>query len=142
MSHCGNYQDSITAPISCASDDAAVAQDDGDKQGELLLEINATSNILSAIEKVCISIFLNPMLNNNIFTQLRKIIHAIRSSPQCKQNWLHQVTMSQQSKNNGNPPQQPLVLILNVKTQWSSTHQMMHKYLNSTLHHGILIIGG
>jgi len=70
MSCCRNYQDSITAPISCASDDAAVAQDNRDEQGELLLEIDATSNVLSAIEKVCISIFPNPMLNNNIFTQL------------------------------------------------------------------------
>lgn len=142
MSRRGNYQDSITAPISRASDDAAVAQDDEDEQGELLLEIDATSNVLSAVEKVCVSIFLNLFLNNNTFTQLRKIIRAIRSSPQRKQNWLHQVTMSQQCKNNGDPSQQPLVLILDVKTRWSSTHQMMRKFLNSTLYHGIFIIRG
>jgi hypothetical protein len=54
MSRHGNYQDSVTAPLNRASDDAAVAQDDEDEQNELSLEVDATSNVLSAIEKVCV----------------------------------------------------------------------------------------
>ncbi|KAF8221701.1 hypothetical protein L208DRAFT_1326479, partial [Tricholoma matsutake] len=37
----------------------------------------------------------------NVFLQLRKIICAIRSSPQCKQSWLNQVAMSQHGKTHG-----------------------------------------
>ncbi len=58
MSRRGNYQDSITAPITRACDDDAVAQDDEDEQDELSLEVNETSDILSAVEKVCASISL------------------------------------------------------------------------------------
>jgi len=103
MSRCGNYQDSITAPLNCASDDDAVAQDDEDKQDNISLEVDPTSTILSAIEKVLASIPL--ILTVNIITQLRKIIHAVRSSPQCKQSWLHQLTMSQLYKSADNPHQ-------------------------------------
>jgi len=66
MSRCGNYQDSITAPITHACDDDAVAQDGEDKQDELSLEVNETSGILSVVEKVCASISL--MLNINFIT--------------------------------------------------------------------------
>jgi len=31
------------------------------------------------------------------------------------------------------PPQWPLMLILDVQTQWSSTHQMMHKFFHVSL---------
>ncbi len=130
MSRRGNYQDSVTAPINHASDDAAVAQDDEDEQDELSLEVDVTSNVLSAVEKVRVYL-AKSLLNNNIITQLRKIIRAVRSSPQRKQNWLHQVAVSQQRKHDDDPPQRPLTLILDVKTRWSSTHQMMRKSLNS-----------
>ena len=66
MSHCGNYQDSITAPITHACDDDTVAQDGEDEQDELSLEVNETSGILSAVKKVCASISL--MLNINFIT--------------------------------------------------------------------------
>ena len=104
MSCCGNYQDSITAPINQASDDAAMAQDDEDKQDKLSLEVDATSSVLSAVEKVCVSMSPRFLLNNNLITQLQKIICSVQSSPQCKQNWLHQVAMSQQSTHNDNTP--------------------------------------
>ena len=69
-SRCGNYQDAVTAPISHASDDAAAAQDDEDEQDKLSLKVNTTSNILSAVEKVCASISPSPSLNNNVVAQL------------------------------------------------------------------------
>jgi len=139
MSRCGNYQDPITAPLNHASDDAAVAQDDEDKQDNVSLEVDPTSTILSAVEKVLASIPL--ILTINIITQLQKIIRAVWSSPQRKQSWLHQLTMSQRYKSADNPHQRPLVLILNVKTRWSSTHQMMCKFLNFTSFHDIFTIG-
>lgn len=45
MSRCGNYQDSVTAPLDHASDDGAVAQNDEE-------EHSSTSDILSVVQKV------------------------------------------------------------------------------------------
>ena len=128
MSRRGNYQDSITAPINHASDDDAVARDDEDEQDDLSFEVDPTSVILSAVEKVLASISV--FLDINIITQLRKIIRAVRSSPQRKQSWIYQVAASQRYKPDDEPHQRPLVLILDVKTRWSSTHQMMRKFPN------------
>jgi hypothetical protein len=56
--------------------------------------------------------------------KLRKIVHAIHSSPQRKQNWLHQVSASLKESDPASN-ERALMLILDVKTWWSSTHQMM-----------------
>jgi hypothetical protein len=56
--------------------------------------------------------------------QLRKIIRAIRSSPQRKQAWFRQLETSLQGRDLPSS-QQSLMLILDVKTRWSSTHQML-----------------
>lgn len=103
MSCGGNYQDSITAPINRASDDDAVARDDEDEQDNLSFEVDPTSVILSAVEKVLASITL--FLHIDIITQLRKIIRAVQSSPQRKQSWLQQVAASQQHKPGDEPHQ-------------------------------------
>jgi hypothetical protein len=58
MSRRGNYQDSITAPINRASDDDAVARDDEDEQDDLSFEVDPTSVILSAVEKVLSSLLI------------------------------------------------------------------------------------
>jgi hypothetical protein len=52
MSRSGNYQDSVTTPLSQTFDDDAVARDDEDEQDELVLEVDQSSSILSAVEKV------------------------------------------------------------------------------------------
>ena len=61
--------------------------------------------------------------------QLRKIIRAVRSSPQRRQAWLAEVTISlkriEQALRNT-----ALMLIPDVKTWWSSTHQMLRKQAN------------
>jgi len=141
MSRRGNYQDSIAAPTNRASDDDAVAQDGEDEQDNLSLEVDPTSTILSAVEKVLALISL--FLNIDIITQLRKIIRAVRSSPQRKQSWLKQVSASQHRKpgDSDNPHQRPLALILDVKTRWSSTHQMMRKFPNFASFCNIFTIG-
>jgi hypothetical protein len=69
MSHHGNYQDSVTAPINHASDDNAVAQDDEDEQDKISLEVDPTSDILSAVKKVLGSISLL-LVDINLITQL------------------------------------------------------------------------
>src|ERR1700679_4359055 len=48
--------------------------------------------------------------------QLRKIIRAIRSSPQRKRSWLNQVAASRQDRTDVDGLQRPLMLILDVKT--------------------------
>ena len=70
ISRCGNYQDAVTSPLSHASDNVAAAQDNEDEQDKLSLEVDATSNTLSAVEKVCTSISSSPSLDNNVVSQL------------------------------------------------------------------------
>ncbi|KAJ7730736.1 hypothetical protein B0H16DRAFT_1329813, partial [Mycena metata] len=52
-----------------------------------------------------------------IGSALRKIVRHVRSSPQRRQKWAAEVLASGEQK--------PLMLILDVKTRWSSTHQML-----------------
>lgn len=66
MSRRGNYQDSIAAPIDRGSDDDAVARDGEDEQDNPSLEVDPTSSMLSAVEKVLTLIAL--LLNINIIT--------------------------------------------------------------------------
>jgi hypothetical protein len=61
MSWSGNYQDSVTAPLSRAFDNEAVGKDDEDEQDEVRLEIDPSSTVLSAVEKAC---FFNPKLRD------------------------------------------------------------------------------
>ena len=63
-------------------------------------------------------------LNN----QLRKIVMAVRSSPQRRQAWLNEVTISLRRTENA-LKQVALMLILDVRTRWSSTHQMLRELL-------------
>jgi hypothetical protein len=65
------------------------------------------------------------MFSNN---QLRKIVMAVRSSPQRRQAWLNEVTVSLRRTENA-LKQVALMLILDVKTRWSSTHQMLRESL-------------
>jgi hypothetical protein len=57
--------------------------------------------------------------------QLQRLIHAIWSSPQWCQAWLWDAALHQQSK--VDDMKRPLMLILDVHTHWSSTHQMLHE---------------
>jgi hypothetical protein len=61
MSQSGNYQDSVTAPLSCTFNNEAVGKDDEDKQDEVRLELEPSSTILSAVEK---SSTFNPKLHD------------------------------------------------------------------------------
>lgn len=112
MSH--GYQGAITDPLGRDFDDDAVGRynDDEDSSG----------SILSAVGKAGAIIWL--VNSTNVAPQLRKIIRAIRSSPQRKRTWLSQVDPSSSTHRNNH---RALMPILDVKTRWSSTHQMMRK---------------
>jgi len=58
------------------------------------------------------------------FEQLQKIIKGVHSSPQCRQSWAHEILFIQGS-GSLDDCSALLMLILNVRTQWASTHQML-----------------
>ena len=63
--------------------------------------------------------------------QLQNIIKAVRKSPQCCQAWLEEVNiyLRNMAAALGVALQRmALMLSLDVKTCWSSTHQMLHEY--------------
>jgi hypothetical protein len=102
----GNYQDNVTAPLSREYDYDATADDEIDE-----IELD---DMLPAIER------------------LRKIIKAVRSSPQRRQAWAREIQFTRVEGNNisddpstSQRSQRSLMLILDVRTRWASTHQML-----------------
>ncbi|KAG1733436.1 hypothetical protein EDB19DRAFT_1639695, partial [Suillus lakei] len=90
------YQDCVTAPLTREHDNDVAGQEDQPED-----ESKSGENL----------------------HQLRKIVRAVRSSPQCHQAWLREVNLSM--KLDDTLPQTALMLILDIKTRWSSTHQML-----------------
>ncbi|KAF5366386.1 hypothetical protein D9758_009749 [Tetrapyrgos nigripes] len=99
-----SYQDSAIAPVGREFDDEAVSLEDGID--------NEPDNVAmkSAVGK------------------LRKIIRHVRSSPQRRKTWLKEVLMANSA--NENRSEVALMLILDAKTRWSSTHQMLRRALH------------
>lgn len=71
-------------------------------------------------------LYPQPLDSTLIDFQLRRIIRAVRSSPQRRQAWFRQVASSIQERN-AETDEIALMLILDVKTRWSSTHEMLRK---------------
>jgi hypothetical protein len=118
-----NYQDNVMIPLVREHDDDATADDeqDGDSMVEIELDI-----MLSGVEKVG-----NPQFQVRIlffdqmkFEQLRKIIKGVRSSPQRRQSWAREILFIQGS-GSSDDCSASLMLILDVRTRWASTHQML-----------------
>lgn len=108
-------------------DDEAAAYDEDDSDEEEESNVN-DDEILSGVQKVlvyCISNQLSWLIG---VIQLRKIIRAVRSSPQRKRSWLQQVSASLR-ENKPETSERALMVILDVKTRWSSTHQMMGMFM-------------
>ncbi|KAJ7577180.1 hypothetical protein C8J56DRAFT_899272 [Mycena floridula] len=59
--------------------------------------------------------------------KLHKIVQHVRVVPQHRQNWLKQVNNVYPPPASGTISELGHILILDVKTRWSSTHQMLHK---------------
>ncbi|KAF8054682.1 hypothetical protein FPV67DRAFT_1439648, partial [Lyophyllum atratum] len=103
-SRSGNYQEEINVPLERETDDDAVAQEDNheDDQKDKATE---SEEVLTAVGK------------------LRTIVRVVRSSPQRRQTWAKEIAVMMNKEDDGKSP--ALMLILDVKTRWSSTHQML-----------------
>jgi hypothetical protein len=126
-----NYQDSATDPFGEESEEAAVLREDeleDNNSSSVGSHVNMNIN-MNAICKVRIPSYGCPYsVVTFVFIQLRKIIRAVRSSPQRRQAWFRSVHLTKPesmsaAKGDGNP----LMLILDCRTRWSSTHQMLGK---------------
>ncbi|KAJ7507999.1 hypothetical protein B0H11DRAFT_2217997 [Mycena galericulata] len=104
-----SYQDSVTASLAREDDDDGEEDEDEDEDQEG--DSGQGGRKLQSIKK------------------LRSIIRSIRSSPQRRQAWLEDVKASHSFKA-GRLGKQPLMLILDVKTRWSSTHQMLRRAID------------
>ena len=63
-----------------------------------------------------------------VYMKIRKIVRFVRSSPQRKQAWFNEVILSLRGLSDAcDTLEEPLMLILDVKTRWSSTHQMLRE---------------
>ncbi|KAJ7938837.1 hypothetical protein B0H13DRAFT_1851417 [Mycena leptocephala] len=104
-----SYQDSVTASLAREDDDGG--EEDYGKDGDDEMDGDGGQGgqgqrKLKSVKK------------------LRSIIRSIRGSPQRRQAWIAEVRASTAFKA-GKLGKQPLMLILDVKTRWSSTHQML-----------------
>ena len=119
----GNYQDNITTPIAHENDDEAEAYDDAG--GDDDMGTDAADGVLSAIQKVSLhkkSYQLRRETQDLLSIQLRKIVKAVRSSPQHRQTWAREIQVVQGS-GVSEDCSASLMLILDVRTRWASTHQ-------------------
>jgi hypothetical protein len=112
-----NYQDNITMPLSHEYDYDATANNEIDEvDAELDDDANVTGAVLPAIDK------------------LRKIVKAVRSSPQRRQAWSREIQFAQTEEvDDPGISQGTLMLILDVRTRWASTHQMLRTPFQSRL---------
>ena len=128
----GTYQKSATMPM-----DSETLGDYSEEHSDPIDTDLDSMAIKSSVSKVRICNIFKMFVSDIFFSQLRKIVRHVRSSPQRRQQWTKEVQV--------NPPDRPtttnrvLILILDVKTRWSSTHQMMCKFSFSAFTHLILL---
>jgi hypothetical protein len=133
----GNYQDNITTPLSREYDYDATADDQIDEiTVDLDDDADVASGVLPAIERVDITQSLHKMIElKQTFDKLRKIVRAVCSSPQHRQAWAREIQFAQvEGSRVSDDPGASLMLILNVRTRWASTHQMLHMPFQPPIH--------
>ncbi|KAL4258188.1 Zinc finger BED domain-containing [Pleurotus pulmonarius] len=101
----GDYQEVVSLPLGDESNDGTLPVGDGSTEHETRPE----DGIPHTLER------------------LRKIVRAVRVSPQRRSTWLRTVAESLSAA--GQAPK-PLMLILDVRTRWTSTHQMLRRALD------------
>ncbi|KAJ7102799.1 hypothetical protein C8R44DRAFT_746776 [Mycena epipterygia] len=119
-----SYQDAVTAALAREHDDDGEEddddgeeddddgeEDDDDDEDEDMDGMQGGERKLKSVKK------------------LRSIIRSIRGSPQRRQSWIEEVQASADFKS-GKLGKQPLMPILDVKTRWSSTHQMLRRAID------------
>jgi len=126
------YQDSVTAPLNREHDDNAGGDVDGSEEDIAAAEA-PLGEVLTAIPKVDFVLGIHVSDSELIHTcqfQLRNIIRAVRSSPQRWEAWLEEANTFLQKMATALSVvlgRAATMLILDVKTRWSSTHQMLRK---------------
>ena len=126
------YQDSVTAPLTREHDDNAGGDVDGLEEDIAAVEATL-GQVLTAIPKVDFIFGLHVLDSELICAsclQLRNIIRAVRSSPQRREAWLEEANTFLQKTAAALsvvPGRAATMLILDIKTRWSSTHQMLRK---------------
>lgn len=126
-----NYQDNITQPLSRDHDDNATADIDPDMVDADLDPDNTdpAMHVLPAVKRVSFAmLYIHSQLKLKTY-YLWKIVRAVRSCPQCRQSWAHEIQFmhldgSDPSKDTNNCNASHM-LILDVRTWWASTHQML-----------------
>lgn len=117
-----NYQDDINVGLECENDMEAAPEEEGLNGVD---NAECSENIHMAIKKVFIlAHYFHWFL---IKFQLRRIVRSVRSSPQRRQHWFGEVERMNAQLNSAEC-RPILMLILDMKMCWSSTHQMLHKF--------------
>ena len=122
-----NYHENITAPP-LGEDDGIVSHEETDDNNfgldkDVIAE--TADGVLSAIEKASILCSTHASQVTDRFWQLRKVAKAVHSSPQCHQSWACEIQFIQ-AGGNSMDLSGSLMLILDMRTRWSSTYQMLH----------------
>ncbi|KAM5546301.1 hypothetical protein V8D89_000427 [Ganoderma adspersum] len=112
-----NYQESVTAPVDREHDNELVGQDDPPEEGESDTAAATTATTASSVTYGHL---------HQAIQKLRKIIRAIRTSPQRRQAWLEEVRRHPELVK-ANTSEMALMLILDVPTRWSSMHSMLRR---------------
>ena len=111
------------APLDCEHDNEAVQLEDEDDDDDTS---DNSAIFISAITKVTSYSCISSLRSHAPLVQLRKIIRNVRSSPQCRQKWCKEIYIAMNQGDGNDEDQSPvLMLILDVRTRWSSTHQML-----------------
>jgi hypothetical protein len=120
-----SYQDSVTASLAREDDDDWEDDDEEVEDDEETANLDTAqgSEKLKSVSKVRNFKYHN-IFTSHIVIQLHQIISSIRGSPQRRQEWVKEVQASTAFKD-GKLGKQPLMPILDVRTRWSSTHQML-----------------
>ena len=134
----GNYQDNVTWPLSHDHDDNATAKVDPDVIDADLEDTDSDPavHVLPAVEKVSTVVLHIHSCESYWSTiyKLRKIVRAVRSSPQHCQAWVIEIQFvhleGSDPSNISNDCSTLHMLILDVRTQWAFTHQMLRMSLS------------
>ncbi len=119
----GDYQAVVAVPLGDEADDDS-ALPVGDELTEY--ETRPEDGIPHTLERV--NVCPHVLLFGRAHTlQLRKIVRTVRVSPQRRSLWLCVVA---ESLRTAGTSVKPLMLILDVRTRWTSTHQMLRKLLH------------
>jgi len=112
------------APLDREYDNEAVQLEDEDDDNDAN---DNPATFLSAIAKVTkYHAHHRDVILRALLAQLRKIIRNVRSSPQRRQKWCKEIYIAM-NQGGGEDQSPALILILDVRTQWSSTHQMLRE---------------